>query len=534
MKTFEPGMDIAGGYRLVRKVGEGGFGEVWQAVDHQLDSAVALKFLRRLPTGASSDRLLVEEGQKVRRLTESGHRGAGHIVRVNRAVAATDDMPAFLDLQWMGGYGLDGRLPRNTPMPLEQIITILSQVVLGLECAHDRGIVHCDLKPSNILVDDEEKSYRLSDFGLARRVGELLGQSSGTPPYMSPEQFTHPDKVDQLSDIYSLGVIMFRMAEGFLPFKAQNWKEYQTQHCLEPVPTIRSPLVGEDFKHLIMDCLQKKAENRPTIRHIYDQLRIIGGVKVVSSSQAPPINYLRASVASNGDQRVRHVPTGVVFTPIAGSDLFVPSVALTHQHFYKFVNDAKYPSLSRWRPGSMSLLEQDGGYLEQWFMGKPPVALAARPVNCISHEAASVFASWMGGLLPTFAQLENLFFGVGEHSLALELRAYMATEGLSCLQFWCRDPVEGASDARSLWRLLPESSPLARYMARSVRPGHFCLPNCLCIVVLEEKVVRHVLDNMGGRDEVRPTMAHEHPELEIPTLRTGNTGELGLFEVDIE
>lgn len=228
--SLEPGK-MVGGYRLVEKIGEGGMGVVWKALDTKLNRHVALKFLPTRVAGGEERRLRFQrEAQAVAALEH-------HAIAVIYETGEHDGTP-FLAMQLVTGRSLRERL-RDGPPPAAEWSRIAASIAEGLAHAHARGIVHRDLKPDNVMVTDDGH-VKILDFGLARilesetppasadddrsrlqtisreltRAGTVLG----TAVYMSPEQ-ARGKSVDHRSDLFSLGVMLYEMASGELPFR---------------------------------------------------------------------------------------------------------------------------------------------------------------------------------------------------------------------------------------------------------------------------------------------------------------------------
>jgi len=203
-------------YKIVEKLGEGGMGVVYKAQDQKLDRFVALKFL---PSQFGAD-----EEQKARFIQEA--KAASSIDHPNIAsvyeIDETDDGQFFIAMGYYEGETLKSKIQAG-PLPIEQSLDFAGQIAQGLAKAHEHGIVHRDLKPANVLITSHGVA-KIIDFGLAKvSAGQQLtrsGTSVGTVAYMSPEQ-AQGEEVDVGTDIWSLGVIMYEMLSGRLPFAGQ-------------------------------------------------------------------------------------------------------------------------------------------------------------------------------------------------------------------------------------------------------------------------------------------------------------------------
>ncbi|MBX3448892.1 MAG: serine/threonine protein kinase [Planctomycetaceae bacterium] len=258
----EGGTKFAGRYQLIKRIAHGAFGVVWRAHDPLLNRPVALKLLRGQEsiTPAAIENL-IREGQRVSQLDHAG------IVPIYDA-GFTPDGQAFLASKLMRGGTLDDRLKQG-PVDLMEGIQIFLQIARGVQHAHERELVHRDIKPSNILFDDDGKA-RLGDFGLAASEWQQLSEkpsAAGTPGYMSPEQARGESHFcGPRSDIYSLGVLLYRLVVGRLPFVGVDWSDFREQilHKDPPTPRSLSPDIPVALENLILKCLHKSPADRPS------------------------------------------------------------------------------------------------------------------------------------------------------------------------------------------------------------------------------------------------------------------------------
>ncbi len=220
---FQAGERVAGRYSIVRFLAQGGMGEVYEAIDEELHERVALKTLRsELPGDEQARARFRREIQLARKVT---HRNVCRIFDLG-----SDGDTVFLTMELLAGVTLGDRLARDERMRLPEALPILEQIAAALEAAHHAGVVHGDLKPSNVmLVDGGRGATRvvITDFGLARGRSPhdaglpASGAVVGTPAYMAPEQVAD-EEVGAAADLYALGVVMYRMATGVLPFVADT------------------------------------------------------------------------------------------------------------------------------------------------------------------------------------------------------------------------------------------------------------------------------------------------------------------------
>ena len=212
------GIGRFGRYQVQEIVGRGGMGIVLKAFDPGLHRIVAIKVLNpRLATSAAARRRFLREARAAASVAHE------HVVTIH-AVDETKGLP-YLVMQYVAGRSLQQRIDRDGPLDLEAILRIGMQTAAGLAAAHAQGLVHRDVKPANILLENGVERVKITDFGLARAVDDAsLTQSgvvAGTPQYMAPEQ-ARAEAVDHRSDLFSLGSVLYAMCTGRSPFRADS------------------------------------------------------------------------------------------------------------------------------------------------------------------------------------------------------------------------------------------------------------------------------------------------------------------------
>lgn len=279
-------------YRILEKIGEGGMGVVYKAEDTTLKRAVALKFL---PVHALDD-----EEQRARLVREAQAAAALDHVNINTVfeIGESNGM-TYMAMAFVEGESLRQRLKRGS-VPLAEALAIIIQVAAGLTRAHSQGIVHRDVKPANVLVT-ADGIVKIVDFGLAKLAGATgltkTDSTIGTAAYMSPEQ-ARSEVVDHRSDIWSLGVILYEMLTGRLPFSGEHEAVVIYSILSEdykPIGELR-PDIPAGLEKIIARSLAKRVEERYTtmgemlqdLRSLYVEGMVDPTVSVPSRSHVPP------------------------------------------------------------------------------------------------------------------------------------------------------------------------------------------------------------------------------------------------------
>jgi serine/threonine protein kinase/formylglycine-generating enzyme required for sulfatase activity len=251
-----------GGYRVLSMLGKGGMGMVFRAEDPALRRIVALKIM--LPEFAkratAKDRFL-REAQLAATL-EHDHVVAIHHVGEDRGFP-------FIAMSFLKGMSLDDWLKHRRPLTMPQILRIGRETAQGLAAAHERGMIHRDIKPANLWLDGSARGrIKILDFGLARAEKEDIaltrsGQIVGTPQYMSPEQAAG-DKLDARSDLFSLGIVLYRLCTGTQPFRGENVMAVLTTLAVHepPAAIALNPEMPPALSELIEKLLRKKPGDR--------------------------------------------------------------------------------------------------------------------------------------------------------------------------------------------------------------------------------------------------------------------------------
>lgn len=260
-----------GRFQLLSRLGMGGFGTVWKAYDAELDRAVALKIPRKGQLSAKEEELFFREARAAAQLRHS------NIVPVHEVGRDGDTIFIVSDL--ILGESLASWLREQHPSTRDMVV-LLAQISDALHFAHEHGIVHRDFKPSNVIIDQQGEPH-LMDFGLAKReVGEVTmtidGQVVGTPAYMSPEQAAGSTHwVDRRTDIYSLGVVLFEVLTGELPFRGNAQMQIRERLSADaPNPRRLNQKAPLDLSTICVRCLEREPNRRyNTAREVAEELR---------------------------------------------------------------------------------------------------------------------------------------------------------------------------------------------------------------------------------------------------------------------
>jgi len=209
-----------GPFRVIKLLGAGGMGSVYQAVDSQLGRFVALKVLRSRLTGSE-----VARERFLREARAAAALEHDHVVAIYQV--GDDNGVPYLAMPLLRGESLNDRLQAGARLPVAEVLRIGRETAEGLAAAHERGLVHRDIKPANIWLEEGTHRAKILDFGLARSAEDAArltqdGTILGTPAYMAPEQTKGARQVDYRSDLFSLGCVLYRMATGRLPFAANS------------------------------------------------------------------------------------------------------------------------------------------------------------------------------------------------------------------------------------------------------------------------------------------------------------------------
>ena len=266
MTVLDAGHTIAGKYRLVRPLARGGMGAVWVAQHAQLDTLVAIKLMDPALADSSDARARFEREAKAAAMLSSSHVALTHDYGID------GDVP-YIAMELLDGEDLETRLTRVGRLGVATTAKIVGQVCKALRRAHDAGLVHRDLKPANIFlarVDDDEV-VKILDFGVAKVTGPTIVDSAtrtgsliGSPHYMSPEQVRRSRLVDHRTDLWAVGVIIFRCLTGRMPFDGEEVGDVLVGICSDPIPAPSSveASLGKDVDDFVQKALDRDINGR--------------------------------------------------------------------------------------------------------------------------------------------------------------------------------------------------------------------------------------------------------------------------------
>ena len=303
------GTTLAGKYRIDARLNEGGMGTVYRATHVLMEKTVAIKVLR--PSLAADEKIVARFSREARAASRISHPNALTVTDFGEDENGT----VFLVMEFLSGKTLKQVIRDVGRLPLPRAVEITRQVADALNAAHQQGVVHRDLKSDNIMLLDTMAGdhAKVLDFGIAKinepegkRDTELTAPNLviGTPQYMSPEQCSQDSEIDSRSDIYSLGVILYEMLVGHVPFSADSPTMVMMKHLQEPVPSVldeRSDLPAA-IGRVIARAMAKLPANRyQTVAELVEDLTIASGMAQFAPVPAQPTAPVTTPVVARDD-----------------------------------------------------------------------------------------------------------------------------------------------------------------------------------------------------------------------------------------
>jgi WD40 repeat protein len=292
-------MGWLGGYRVLKVLGADGMGMVYQAEDVQLQRPIALKVMKpEVAQNAGNRERFLREARAAAKLKSD------HVVNIYQV--GEERQIVYLAMEFLEGLSMDDWLKKGRQATLAQAARMGRQIALGLAAAHGCGLIHRDIKPGNIWLDSRSQGrVKLLDFGLARGDSEEVqltqsGAIVGTPAYMAPEQ-ARGEHVDPRCDLFSLGVVLYRLTTGRLPFRGDNTMSVLTSLALDTPPPPRqiNPDIPPRMASLIERLLSKDREQRPaTAKVVADELAIVEREAAQPATDEPTVRLVGAASVS--------------------------------------------------------------------------------------------------------------------------------------------------------------------------------------------------------------------------------------------
>ena len=259
IEELTTGSIFADRYQIVTELGKGGMGKVYRAIDQKIDEEIAIKLIK--PEIAADKQTIERFGNELKMARKIAHRNVCKMYYLGEEKGAH-----YITMEYVPGEDLKSMIRMSGQLSTGMTTKVAKQICDGLTEAHRLGVIHRDLKPNNIMIDKNGEA-RIMDFGIARLLKAKgitgAGIMIGTPEYMSPEQ-VEGKEVDQRSDIYSLGVILYEMVTGQVPFEGDTPFTIGMKHKGEipEAPKHLNAQIPEDLNNLILKCLEKEKEQR--------------------------------------------------------------------------------------------------------------------------------------------------------------------------------------------------------------------------------------------------------------------------------
>ena len=362
------GSTFAGRYQIIEELGKGGMGKVYKVWDTDVEEKVALKLLN--PQTAGDEKTIERFRNELKLARQISHRNVCRMHDLGR-----EEGTYYITMEYVPGEDLKSSIRRMGPLSIGKALSVAKQVCRGLAEAHRLGVVHRDLKPHNIMVD-REGNARIMDFGIARSLRAKgitdTGVIIGTLEYMSVEQ-VEGGEVDERSDIYSLGVILYEMVTGRVPFDGDTPLSIAVKHTNTPAPDPRelNDQIPDDLSRVILRCMEKDKESRYQSAEelLTEMSKVEKGISstTMKGPQREPTTSREITV-SFSPRRVL-IPCLILslmlvasliawrvisHEPAVNASPAKPSLAVLH-----FKNNSGDPSLDYWRIGLPELITAD-------------------------------------------------------------------------------------------------------------------------------------------------------------------------------
>ena len=365
IKELTTGSTFAGRYQVIEELGKGGMGKVYKVFDTRIKEKVALKLIK---PDVSSDKETIERFNNELRLARKvRHKNVCGMFDLGEAEGSY-----FITMEYVHGEDLKSMIRMSTGLTVGTVLSVGKQVCDGLAEAHGLGVVHRDLKPQNIMID-KGGNAKIMDFGIARSVREkgITGPSVliGTPEYMSPEQ-AEAKEVDHRSDIYSLGIILYEMATGRVPFEGDTALSIAMKHKGEipKNPKQFNPNIPDDLSGVILRCLEKDSAKRfQTAAEVRSELeKIEKGIPTTEQVVPERRTLTSREITVKFNLRKLFLPAMAIFAVVIiavvllkilpGKKAIPPPSGKTSLAILYFENISGDKSLDAWKTGLTELL----------------------------------------------------------------------------------------------------------------------------------------------------------------------------------
>jgi serine/threonine protein kinase len=300
---------IGGRFRLDERIGSGGMSSVYRAFDPTLERLVAIKLMHRdISTDPDQLERFRREARAVAQLNHP------HVVTV--IDAGEDEGAPYIVFEYIEGETLKDRIRRHGRLPVAEAVAYAIEIARALECAHSHRLVHRDVKPQNVLIDPDGRA-KVTDFGIARSLEAhgltAPGRVLGTTDYVSPEQALGHEVTEQ-SDIYSLGIVLYEMLTGEVPFRADTQVAVAMKHVREPLPDVqrRRPEISAALAAIVERATAKETRNRyATVDDLVHDLEEVLAIEAARSGETTGeattvLRNLPGDTADFAPQRLRH------------------------------------------------------------------------------------------------------------------------------------------------------------------------------------------------------------------------------------
>ena len=343
---FSPGDMFGERYQIIEEIGRGGMGRVYKARDLELGTEIALKIIR--PDYTSKPRFIEQFKQETLLARSISHE---NVIRIFDIGEAKDTK--YISMEYIKGQSLKELIRSSGSLTVETVIHLTSQICSALSSAHKKKVIHRDLKPSNIMVD-RNGHIHIMDFGLALLMGKedvsFQKRIVGTPPYFSPEQ-AKGLPLNQTSDLYNVGCILYEMLTGQQPFKADSTEEYIEKHLHErpPSPLKEKPGIPLMLEKIVLKCLEKTPESR--YQSAEDILKDMGLLQkeIFLSPHQKKKRQLKKILLILGLILVFAIPIYFIFLQKNPEESTVPELTRMTLCVLPFQNNSREPALDNYR-----------------------------------------------------------------------------------------------------------------------------------------------------------------------------------------